>query len=491
MSVRSARLLRMTMSALTPPSITSQSRPRILVVDDEPEMVTVIEQALTRRGYDVTQQLSADGAWELLAREDFDVVVTDINMKGMNGVELTERSAQNRHDVPVIVITAFGSVETATAVLRAGAYDFITKPFEIDQLVVAVERALQNRRLREEIKRLRDEVGRARPTSELMGESSAMQKVHETIARVADTDATILITGESGTGKELVARALHKRSKRADGPFIAINSAAMPEQLLESELFGHVAGAFTDAKATKRGLFLEASGGTLFLDEIGEMPPGMQAKLLRALEERSVRAVGASKETPFDARIVAATNRDLESLVEAGRFREDLYYRINVVHLQLPPLRARGGDVLALAQSFVTRYAEPMGKKVHGFSSVVGERLLAYAWPGNVRELQNCIERALALARFDEITVEDLPPKVRDYKPSFVVVATEDPTDLVTMEEVERRYIGRVMEAVGQNKTQAAKVLGFDRTTLYRKLERYKLGSAAAAAAAASTSPKD
>ena len=459
-------------ASLASPS-TTDKRQRILVVDDEPEMATVIEQALTRRGYDVTQLQSADAAWELLEREDFDVVVTDINMKGMNGVELTERSARNRHDVPVIVITAFGSLETATAVLRAGAYDFITKPFEIDQLVVGVERAIQNRRLREEVKRLRAEVGRSKPTSELMGDSSAMQKVHETIARVAETDATILITGESG------ARALHKRSKRGEGAFIAINCAAMPESLLESELFGHVRGAFTDAKGAKKGLFLDASGGTLFLDEIGEMPQGMQAKLLRALEERTVRAVGASTETPFDARIIAATNRDLESLVEAGRFREDLYYRINVVHLALPPLRARGGDVLALAQQFITRYAEPMGKKVRGFSSAVGERLLAYAWPGNVRELQNCVERALALARFDEVTVEDLPPKVRDYKPSFVVVATEDPTDLVTMEEVERRYIDRVMEAVGQNKTQAAKVLGFDRTTLYRKLERYKLGGAA------------
>ncbi|MDB4945667.1 MAG: Response regulator of zinc sigma-54-dependent two-component system [Labilithrix sp.] len=477
----------MTVSTLATPS-NSLQRQRILVVDDEPEMATVIEQALTRRGYDVTQQHSADGAWELLEHEDFDVVVTDINMKGMNGVELTERSSRSRHDVPVIVITAFGSLETATAVLRAGAYDFITKPFEIDQLVVAVERAIQNRRLREEVKRLRAEVGRSRPTSELMGDSSAMQKVHETIARVADTDATILVTGESGTGKELVARALHKRSKRAAGPFIAINCAAMPESLLESELFGHVQGAFTDARATTPGLFLQASAGTLFLDEIGEMPPAMQAKLLRALEERSVRAVGATKETPFDARLIAATNRDLESLVESGRFREDLYYRINVVHLALPPLRARGGDVLALAQQFVTRYAGPMGKKVQGFSSAVGERLLAYAWPGNVRELQNCIERALALARFEEITVEDLPPKVRDYKPSFVVVATEDPSDLVTMEEVERRYIGRVMEAVGQNKTQAAKVLGFDRTTLYRKLERYKL---AGIAPTSSVTPKD
>ena len=449
---------------------------RILIVDDEPEMAAVVEQALTRRGYRARRENSADAAWELLEREDFDVVVTDINMKGMSGVELTDRIAKNRKELPVIVITAFGSLETAVATLRAGAYDFLTKPFEIEQLVLAVQRALQNRKLQEEVKRLRAEVARSKPSEDFVGDSPVMKKVHEVIARVAETDATVLVTGESGSGKELVARDVHRRSKRKDGPFVAINCAALPETLLESELFGHTKGAFTDAKTAKRGLFVEASGGTLFLDEIGEMPPGMQAKLLRALEERSVRPVGGTSETPFYARLVAATNRDLESLVESGRFREDLYYRINVVHVDLPPLRARGGDVLLLAQHFITRLAEPMGKKVKGFSSAVAERLLAYSWPGNVRELQNCIERALALAQFEELTVEDLPPKVRDYKPSFVVVATEDPTDLVTMEEVERRYIQRVMEAVGQNKTQAAKVLGFDRTTLYRKLERYKLG---------------
>ncbi|MBX3233940.1 MAG: sigma-54-dependent Fis family transcriptional regulator [Labilithrix sp.] len=453
-----------------------ESQRRVLVVDDEPEMATVIEQALTRRGYKALQVNSADAAWEVLEREDFDVVVTDLNMRGMSGVDLTDRVAKNRTDLPVIVITAFGSLETAIATMRAGAYDFITKPFEIEQLVVAVERALQNKRLREEVKRLRAEVARSKPADEIIGDGPLMKKVHEVVARVAETDATVLVTGESGSGKELIARDVHKRSKRANGPFIAINCAAMPETLLESELFGHVKGAFTDAKATKRGLFVEASGGTLFLDEIGEMPPGMQAKLLRALEERTVRAVGGTTETPFDARLVTATNRDLESLVESGRFREDLYYRINVVHVELPPLRARGTDVLLLAQHFINKLAPPMGKKVTGFSSAVAERLLGYSWPGNVRELQNCVERAIALARFEELTVEDLPPKVRDYKPSFVVVATEDPTDLVTMEEVERRYVQRVMEAVGQNKTQAAKVLGFDRTTLYRKLERYKLG---------------
>ncbi len=310
---------------MTDPQASSDPRHRILVVDDEPEMATVIEQALSRRNYHATQRNSADAAWELIEQEDFDVVVTDLNMRGMSGVELTDRIAKNRKDLPVIVITAFGSLDTAIATLRAGAYDFITKPFEIDQLIVAVERALQNKKLREEVKRLRAEVARSKPSSDFIGDSPAMKKVHEVVARVAETDATVLVTGESGSGKELVARDLHKRSKRANGPFVAINCAALPETLLESELFGHVKGAFTDAKASKRGLFVEASGGTLFLDEIGEMPPGMQAKLLRALEERSVRPVGGTTETAFDARLVAATNRDLESLVESGRFREDLY----------------------------------------------------------------------------------------------------------------------------------------------------------------------
>jgi DNA-binding NtrC family response regulator len=438
-------------------------------------MANVVEQALSRRGYQPTTVNSADSAWEHLEREDFDVVVTDLNMRGMSGVDLTDRVAKNRVDLPVIVITAFGSLETAIATMRAGAYDFITKPFDIEQLAVAVERALQNKNLREEVKRLQQEVARSKPSDEIVGDGPLMKKVHEVVARVAETDATVLVTGESGSGKELIAKDVHKRSKRASGPFVAINCAAMPEHLLESELFGHVKGAFTDAKATKKGLFQEASGGTLFLDEIGEMPTGMQAKLLRALEDRTVRPVGGNTEIAFDARLVTATNRDLESLVESGRFREDLYYRINVVHVELPPLRARGSDVLLLAQHFINKIAPPMGKKVTGFSSAVAERLISYSWPGNVRELQNCVERAIALARFEELTVEDLPPKVREYKPSFVVIATENPTDLATMEEVERRYIQRVMEAVGENKTQAAKVLGFDRTTLYRKLERYKL----------------
>jgi DNA-binding NtrC family response regulator len=305
----------------------------------------------------------------------------------------------------------------------------------------------------------------------LAGPSAAMRDVWSLLARVADSDASVLVTGESGTGKEVVARALHARGKRRAGPFVAVNCAAMPESLLESELFGHARGAFTDARAAHAGLFVQADGGTLFLDEIGEMPLGMQPKLLRALQERTVRPVGGTAEVPFDARIVAASNRDLETAVEERAFRSDLYYRIDVVHVELPPLRARGSDVLVLAQRFVDDFAARAGKEVAGLTVPAAEKLLAYTWPGNVRELMNCIERAVALTRYEQLTVDDLPPKIRDYRVSHVLVAANDPSELVPLEEVERRYVHRVLEAVGGNKTMAARILGLDRKTLYRKLD--------------------
>jgi two-component system response regulator HydG len=450
---------------------------RVLLVDDDQAMGELMKEALRRRGHSCTWRGSADEAYELFGEDEFDVVVTDINMRGMNGLDFCERIVANRRDVPVVVITAFGSLQAAIATIRAGAFDFLTKPFELEQLVLAVERAVQHRELREEVKRLRRQVEQPTAFEDMVGASAAILKVYDLVDRIADSDATVLVTGESGTGKELVARALHRRSRRRDGPLIVINCAAMPEQLLESELFGHIKGSFTDAKSTKKGLLAEASGGTLFLDELGEMPLGMQAKLLRALEARAVRPIGGTSEVDFDARIIAATNRDLESLIEEKRFREDLFYRVSVVHIDLPPLRARGNDVLLLAHRFVERFAERSTKHVTSFSSEVATKLLAYAWPGNVRELQNCIERAVALARFEEITVDDLPERIRNYKSSHVVVASIDPTELVPMEEVERRYIQRVMEAVGGNKTIAARALGFDRTTLYRKLEKYGLAS--------------
>jgi two-component system response regulator HydG len=447
---------------------------RILIIDDDRSMCEVLEAELRRRDFDVAWVTTPQEALSRFEREDFGVVVTDVNMAGMNGVELCQQLVARREDMPVIVVTAFANMETAIAAIRAGAYDFVTKPFDMDELALTVERALRHRALREEVKRLRKAVDGTQRFDDILGSSPAMFKMCELVTRVADTETTVLITGESGTGKELVAKALHAKSGRKDGPFVAINCAAMPESLLESELFGHVKGAFTDARTARPGLFVKASRGTILLDEIGEMPAGMQAKLLRALQERTVRPVGGDVEQPFDARIIAATNRDLESEVEDKHFREDLFYRINVVRIHVPPLRARGSDILLLAQFFLERYAAQSRRPVVGMSSAAADKLLTYPWPGNVRELQNCIERAVALAQFDQIGIDDLPEKIKDYRAARINIESNDPSELLPMEEVERRYIVKVLEAVGGNKTLAAQVLGFDRRTLYRKLERVR-----------------
>jgi transcriptional regulator with PAS, ATPase and Fis domain len=326
------------------------------------------------------------------------------------------------------------------------------------------------------VKRLRATLASANGFGELVGSSPAMQRVYALLARVADSESSVLITGESGTGKELVARALHHSSPRHGGPFVAINCAAMPESLLESELFGHEKGAFTDARSARAGLFVQATGGTLFLDEIGDLPLALQPKLLRALQERQVRPVGGRKEVPFDVRIVAATNRDLETAIDEGRFREDLYFRIDVIEVALPPLRARGNDVLALAQNFLVRFSEKAGKGVVGLMTPVAKHLIDYDWPGNVRELHNVIERAVALATHDHITVDDLPEKVLRVKKPRVPLPI-DAEDLVSLEEMERRYIHHVLEASGGSRTVAARTLGLDRSTLWRKLERLRISA--------------
>lgn len=447
----------------------------ILIVDDDGEMVDALAAGLSLQGHRVSTANTGPTALAVVASAEVDVVVTDLRMRGTSGLEVCQRIVETRPDLPVIVMTAFGSLDTAVAALRAGAFDMLTKPFDLEELGFALERAMQHRSLRDEVKRLRLEIATTRGEGELLGQSGAMVGLRELVHRVAASDTTTLITGESGSGKEVVARAIHSGSARSSGPLVTINCAAMPEALLESELFGHVRGAFTDAKTPRRGLFLDASGGTLFLDELGELPLGMQAKLLRALEARCVRPLGGSAEIPFDVRIIAATNRDLETAVAAKQFREDLYYRVNVMHVEVPPLRARATDVLSLAQHFVVRSAERHGKAVTQISPAVAERLLAYPWPGNVRELHNCIERAVALAVLEHISVDDLPPKVRNHKPSFVPPPPGDPADFVTLESLETTYIRRVFEAVEGNKRLAARILGVDRTTLYRKLAKIGL----------------
>ncbi len=446
----------------------------VFVIDDEREMVDLIALGLKKRGFHMSSFTSGPDALAAIATVDVDVIVTDLNMKGMSGLELCQKVALDRPDIPVLVLTAFGSFETAVGAIRAGAYDFVTKPVEIEALAIAVRRAAEHRALRGELKRLHEVVANTRGRGDLIGASPAMQQVYQLIDQVSATDATVLITGESGTGKEVVARAIHEKSRRKDGPYVALNCAAVPEQLLESELFGHAKGAFTDASKSRQGLFQQASGGSLFLDEVGDMALTTQPKLLRALQEKRVRPVGAESEVLTDVRLITATNRDLEDMVEDKRFREDLYYRINVIHIPLPPLRARGGDVLMLAQHMLRHYAAVFDKSVMGLSAAAAERMLAYDWPGNVRELGNCLERAVALAHFEEIQVEDLPEKIRNQQTrrSNPMSGTDHP-ELMTLEEVERRHVVRVLEACQGNRTDAAKVLDLDRKTLYRKLLRW------------------
>jgi len=447
----------------------------LLIVDDDETACEFLEATLSGHGFRVQSEDTGEAALTRRGGHEFDAMLTDVHMAGMDGIELCRRVQALRPDLPVLVVTGEASLDAAVAALRAGAYDFITKPIDAKLLMPAVNRAVQHHRLNAEVRRLRRALDETRRFGSIISKSPAMQQIFDLVVRVADSEASVLITGESGTGKELVARSIHERSGRSSGPFVAVNCAAVPANLIESELFGHARGAFTDAKTSRDGLFVEASSGTLFLDEIGELPIEVQPKLLRALQERCVRPVGGTKEVPFDARVVAATNRDLEDEVEGGRFREDLLYRIDVVRLELPPLRMRGRDVLLLAQAFMERYADQGNREVRQLDPAAAERLLSYDWPGNVRELENCIERAVALARLDRITLEDLPRKIREHRPERVVLTADDPEDLPTLDELERRYIGKVLGAMGGNKSQAAKILGLDRRTLYRRLEKHNI----------------
>jgi DNA-binding NtrC family response regulator len=446
---------------------------RILIVDDEQSMCELLEADLNSREFETTWFTAAEDAFAALKDQHFDVVLTDLKMPDVDGIQLCERIVANRPDIPVVVMTAFGSLETAVQAIRAGAYDFITKPVEMAMLALTLQRAAKHRALQEKVKILSQAVEESKRFDNILGASVPMQKLYDQLSRIADSETSVLITGESGTGKEMVARAVHNKSRRSAQPFVAVNCAALPETLIESELFGHAKGAFTDARSERKGLFLQAEGGTLFLDEIGDLPVPMQAKLLRALEERQLRPVGGDSEVPFDLRLITATNRDLETAVEEQRFREDLFFRINVIQVDLPPLRARGADILLLAQHFAEVFAARADKQITGMSDAVAEKFLAYSWPGNIRELRNAIEHAVALARYDKLAVEDLPEKVRDYSGRSVVLAGDDPTELVPLEDVERRYILHVLDAVSGNKTLAARTLGLDRKTLYRKLNQY------------------
>jgi DNA-binding NtrC family response regulator len=444
---------------------------RILLVEDDAAWGELLEKSLHRRDFECRRCRSGDQALDALGSGfDADAVLTDLQMPGMSGIELCTRITAMRPDVPVVVITAFGSLETAVAAIRAGAYDFVTKPVEVDALAITLERAVQHSQLSAEVKRLREVVAASTAPSSLLGNSPAFLRVVQLVQRVSDAESTVLVTGESGTGKEVLARHIHETSRRRQGPFIPVNCAAMPETLLESELFGHVKGAFADARTNRTGLFLQAEGGTLFLDEVGELTLTMQAKLLRALQERRVKPVGGDAELPFDARLITATNRDLETMVEEARFREDLFFRLNVITFELPPLRLRGNDVLLLAQHFLQRFAERAGKPIHRLSPRAAARLLSWTWPGNVRELKNAMERAVAFAQFEEVQEDDLPDKVKQWTRPAHTPEVSDASELSMLSEVEARHIERVLEATNGNRTLAAKILGIDRKTLWRKL---------------------
>jgi two-component system response regulator AtoC len=446
---------------------------RVLFVDDDVAMGDAVRDTLKRVGFEVTPCDSAERALSLLAQTEFEVVVTDLQMPQMEGLEFCKRIVRTWAELPVIVVTAFGTTQTAIAAMRAGAHDFIEKPLQIDELSLRLARAVEHKQLKHENRRLRETVGASQAPARMIGDSAAMRAVYSMLARVKASDATILILGESGTGKELVARAVHEDSARRSGPFVAVNCAAVPEGLIESELFGHHRGAFTDAHSARTGLFMQANGGTLFLDEIGDLPLAMQVKLLRALQERTVRPVGGDRELAFDARIVAATNRDLETEVAERRFREDLYYRIHVLRIDMPPLRARGSDILRIAEHYVHQFAERANKAVTGISAPVTRKLLEYPWPGNVRELQNCMERAVTLTSFEELTLEDLPDNVMNYAKTQFVVPVDNPTELLPLAQIEKRYILEVLRSVQGQKSLAAKVLGVNRRTLHRKLKDY------------------
>lgn len=470
----------------------STQQTKILIVEDQSSMQQLLADFLQPNGFCVYSCPTADDACEMLSQTgpttnptfdfpvrtgapicsagDFDVVLTDVKMPGMNGLEFCRWVKSRLPNLPVIVMTAYGSLETAVEALRAGAFDFVTKPVEMELLKASLVRAAETSQLRRRVRMLESQA-HAETFGNLVGQSEAMLRLKDQLARIVDSSATVLLTGESGAGKEVVARELHRNGPRANQPFVAVNCAALPENLLESELFGHVKGAFTDARENRIGLFVEANGGTLFLDEIGEMPIEIQPKLLRALEQKTVRPVGGKSEQPFDVQLIVATNCDLETAIEEKRFREDLYYRINVLEVSVPPLRTRGTDILLLANHFLEQFRSAEEKDISGFDDSVLHKLMGYDWPGNVRELRNVIERAVIFSRQEKISLEALPAKITEFQPAQLVIDDGDNQPLASLETIQQRYIRHVLQRTGGNKTEAARILGLDRKTLYRKLK--------------------
>jgi two-component system response regulator HydG len=440
----------------------------LLIVDDEASMRLTLGMLLRGEGWVVREAATAASAVALLEQEPFDVVITDLRMEEAGGIDVLKTAKRVSPETEVVILTAFGSIGSAVEAVKLGAFDYLSKPFEPDELVVVIRKALERRALLREVDQLRAALEVELGVNRVVARGAAMRQLFELVRRVAVSDATILIQGESGTGKELIARMVHARSLRAGHPFVAVDCGTLPEPLLESELFGHVRGAFTGAVAAKKGLVEEAQGGTVFLDEIDVLPLGTQVKLHRVLQERTIRRVGSTASIQVDIRVIVATNRDLATLVRRDAFREDLFYRLNGIVLDVPPLRARAEDIIPLAVHFLRTYAERMGKSVTGLTPAAMDRLLRHPWPGNVRELEKAMERAAVLADTDVIGLQDLPPALQERE------ADARPSQgRRTLGEIEKAHILSTLYEVGWNQARAAEALGIGRTTLWRKLREY------------------
>jgi len=448
-------------------------RARILLVEDETNMARTLAKNLERAGHDVEHAPHGEAALARLAETSFDVVLTDLKMPVMDGMQLLRAMHEQESAPAAVVLTGYGTIESAVEAMKLGAADYLIKDARPQEILLTIERVLRLDALRRENAQLRRAVRKLHGFGELIGESASMREVYRVIGAVSQNKSTLLVSGESGTGKELVARTIHRRGPFAEGPFVAINCAGLSETLLDSQLFGHRRGAFTGAVADHDGVFRAAEGGTLFLDEVSEIPLALQAKFLRALQDREVTPLGSSRPITVDVRLIAATNRDLEAETRAGRFRSDLFYRLNVVHIALPPLRARGDDVVLLIEHFVQHFSREYQVAPKRVAPDAMARLRAHGWPGNIRELQNAIERAFALSAADTITLDDLPAALRD--DAVPPLDAPDGAALPTLGEAERRLIAAALRHSGGNKNEAARLLGIDRQRLYRKIEKYGL----------------
>ncbi|HON59540.1 MAG TPA: sigma-54 dependent transcriptional regulator [Smithella sp.] len=449
-------------------------KPTILIVDDDDAHRMMLAKLLGGWGYDTTEANDGAVALEKVRQREFDLVLMDIRMLNVSGLEALERMKIMRPAVPIIMMTAYASVETAVNALKKGAYDYLTKPLDFDELKVVIERATEHSRLKRENENLKARLGETFDRQNLLGRSPAMVKLLDTIAQVAPTEATVLITGESGTGKEIIANAIHYNSPRRDAPFVKINCAAVTETLLESELFGHEKGAFTGAERRREGKFVQADGGSLFLDEVSEMSRAMQVKLLRVLQEREVVRVGGADVIKVDVRVIAASNKNLTEEIREGRFREDLFYRLNVVSLSVPPLRERREDIPILAQHFLKIFSERNKKIIRGFTGGAMEKMMAHGWPGNIRELMNAVERAVVLAGNDMLDAVDLALMAENRDRERESQSDASPRSF-SLEDVEKRSIAETLNASRGNKSEAARRLGITRKTLRAKLKKYRI----------------